>query len=91
MSSATTAWAWDQRVKQNAKLLLLFLGEACDRWGSGHNLDDVLSHAVVVCGFDSQTARTHMTELQELGLVIVGEDGRYRLNSPAPALATFRL
>ena len=91
MSSATNAWAWDQRVKQNAKLLLLFLGEACDRWGSGHSLDDVLSHAVVVCGFDSQTARMHMMELRDLGLVIVGEDGRYRLNSPAPALAAFRL
>lgn len=91
MSSASVAWAWDQRVKQNAKLLLLFLAEACDRSGNGACLDDVLEDAVQVCGFDRQTAQKHLRELQETGLVIVREDGAYGLGSPRPALRAFRL
>ena len=89
MSELTSAWAWEQDVKQNAKLLLLFLADSCDRWGNGPDLEPLMRDAALACGFDPQTGRTHLRELEDSGLVVL-HNGRYRVRSPKPERSAFR-
>ncbi len=93
MSVFATAWAWDQRVKQNEKLLLLFLADNADRSGVGNTLTDVLDHAQEVCGFDRQTLRKHLEYLEQSGLFQTTDGDGYRLNlgERKPKLTAFRL
>ena len=86
MSTTATSWAWDQKVKQNTKLLLLVLAENTDRLGNGDRLAHHVQEAERVCGFDSQaTSKKHLSELTKLGLVIEKGDG-YALPIPRPRL-----
>lgn len=93
MSDFATAWAWDQPVKQNEKLLLLFLADNADRSGVGNALTDVLDHAERVCGFDRQTLRKHLEYLEQVGLFQTTDGNGYRLNlgESKPKLGAFRL
>jgi hypothetical protein len=93
MSVFATAWAWDQPVKQNEKLLLLFLADNADRSGGGNALTDVLDHAQEVCGFDRQTLRKHLEYLGQSGLFQTTASDGYRLNlgESKPKLGAFRL
>ena len=89
MSSQATAWAWDQNVDKNMKLLLLFLAENADRCGRGPK--EAIEDAATACGFGGQTLRDHLESLQEEGLLKVAEGGHYTLEGlPEPKLATFR-
>jgi hypothetical protein len=93
MSNFATAWAWDQKITKNEKLLLLFLADSADRSGKGAGLADLLDNAVAVCGFDQQTMRKHLDSLRQTGLVRETDDGGYQLNlgSHKPQLGAFRL
>src|SRR5262245_28478174 len=93
MSSFATAWAWEQKVEQNEKLILLFLADSADRSGSGNNLLDLLDHAKNACGLDGQTIKKHTETLKESKLVQATPEGGYRLALGArePTLGSFRL
>jgi len=93
MSVYATAWAWDQPVRQNEKLLLLFLADNADRSGAGNALTDILDHAQVVCGFERLTLKKHLDDLEQAGLFQATDGGGYRLNlgNGKPKLGAFRL
>ena len=92
MSNNAIAWAWDQDVGQNAKLLLLFLADNSDWVGCGTEFNNLLSAAPGACGFDAQTLNKHVGDLEARGLLIrVGQDGYRLLIDRKPRHAPFRL
>jgi len=89
MSAQATAWAWDQDVRQNVKLLLLLLADSADRYG--HGPKEAIDDAPGACGLDNQTVRKHLRQLESLGLLKVGPDDRYILPQvPPPKRGAFR-
>ena len=75
MSSFATAWAWDQQLEQNEKLLLLFLADNADRNGQSTDLRSVVADAVEACGIGSQTVHDHLESLERKKLLRRNERG----------------
>jgi DNA-binding PadR family transcriptional regulator len=89
MSVQATAWAWEQEVSQNVKLLLLFLAESADRYGRGPM--EAIEDAPNACGFDSQTLTKHLQTLEETGLLEVAPGEGYTLPKvPFPKRGGYR-
>jgi hypothetical protein len=88
MSTLAVAWAWEQTVAKNEKLLLLFLADSADRFGRGDL--DVLRDAPNVCGMDIQTVQTHLASLEKSGRLRRLAENSYRLAMPKPELKAFR-
>lgn len=63
MSAEATAWAWNQKVEKNAKLLLPFLADGANRYGRGPRA--VIEDASRVCGMGTQTVNKHLSHFQE--------------------------
>ncbi len=93
MSSNAIAWAWDQEVEQNEKLLLLFFADNCDWLGWGTQFESLLSAAPRACGFDSPlTLSKHLANLEQRRLLIRTAGDCYRLQLDRnPKNAPFRL
>lgn len=85
MSNIAVAWAWHSKAVKNEKLLLLFLADNADCFGSGANLTMVLAEAGAFCGIESaQTIRGHFESLVANGLV-TERGNEFKLNiSPEP-------
>lgn len=89
MSALAVAWAWEQEVAKNEKLLLLLLADSADRFGRVN--EEVIGDAPHVCGMDGQTVQTHLASLEKSGRLRKLAGGSYRLSMPTPTLKAFRL
>lgn len=88
MSANASAWAWDQSVEKNVKLLLLFLADSADRDGRGPK--EVIDDAAAACGLDKATLRGHIDSLENRKLIKIDSSGSYKLPVTQPKRRAFR-
>lgn len=89
MSAEAIAWAWGQRLKQNQKLVLVFLADSADRYGRGPW--EVMEDISAACGLEKQAVQRHLGALEELELLKWTEYEGYRLTVDPPPVQAIRI